>query len=106
MRKPSKAKMNEFRHTIEGALIAFDAAESQPYWQLQTPLGTLDIRIDDDDYTVFGRFHDAELAKRYVNCNSHSGKWNFYGGVDDSPGGCAAVIIAGLFGVMNQRVPN
>jgi hypothetical protein len=30
--------------------------------------------------TVFGRFADPEKARRHVDCNPYSGKWNFHPG--------------------------
>lgn len=32
------------------------------------------------DVTVFGRFEHAKEASRRVDCNPHSGKWNFHAG--------------------------
>lgn len=48
-----------------------------PYdWTLQTVAGPLSLKSSGD--TIFTRFKNPTEAKRFVDCNPYSGKWNFH----------------------------
>lgn len=89
MRNPSK-RLLAARATFNAAVgaIAVELGAMPlpdhytPAWQLVTPLGPLTITPLDN--WIACRFDKPEIAKRYVDCNPYSGKWNFHEW-EDSP---------------------
>lgn len=63
-------------------LKVLDSVKSSYPQQIQTKYGTLFVHVETDMsskiYTCFTRFEDVEKAKKNVDCNPYSGKWNFH----------------------------
>jgi hypothetical protein len=81
MRKPSKAMRAAFAREITALFAAEGAVKVDDVFhtlELQTIVGVLQIRVDGDWLTVFGRFVDIEAAREIVDINPHSGKWNHH----------------------------
>jgi hypothetical protein len=63
--------------SIDGADKLFDLAY---HWTIPTDAGRLSIAYEVDYGTIFTRFEEPARAALVVDCNPHSGKWNFHHG--------------------------
>lgn len=49
-------------------------------WQVETSLGVLSVNYHDDYGSIMIRFDNPEIARKRVNCNPYTGKWNLHFG--------------------------
>ena len=64
-------------------LLDLGATEEEGYsFTLQTKAGLLRLHVTENKTsgpgTVFTRFDDPKAARKLVDCNPHSGKWNHH----------------------------
>ena len=74
--------VREFKALVESAGAARDE-EAHYTYSIQTNVGGYSFSVDtvlDGFGAVFGRFDEPTRAKKRVDCNPYSGKWNFHFG--------------------------
>ena len=78
-----KKRRELFLAEAKQLLIDLGAQQVGDGYILHTKAGRLTLHPDDHDYagevgTVFSRFDNPQAARRFVDCNPHSGKWNHH----------------------------
>ena len=88
-------KQKRFYDKMVKGLLEIGAVEQESIYDypytLATKYGNLYISISGNSpsdakssvYTCFTRFDNVNEAKEHVNCNPHTGKWNFHVLVED-----------------------
>lgn len=86
MKKPTKKEITQFREEAIAILREFGFVATPDGWrdyQAQTLAGPLSVSIEADWLACV--FHDEKLAATFNlggRLNTHSGKWNWDGGID------------------------
>ena len=62
-------------------ILSSDCNLTRFEYKIETIYGPLKLSFYSDKsliFTLFTKFDHPEKAKTYLNCNPHSGKWNFH----------------------------
>ena len=84
MKKVTKKQMAEFVRQAKRILDSYSwvAVEDSSYThKLTTDFGDVLVRIDEDTsycYSIYMCFENVEEAKKELNCNPHTGKYNIH----------------------------
>ncbi|HBO43635.1 MAG TPA: hypothetical protein DD670_06835 [Planctomycetaceae bacterium] len=78
----TKKQRQLFLCAVKSLLLSLGAQQSDDRFTLQTKAGTLTLYPDEHGTigvgTVFTRFDDPHAARKLVDCNRFSGKWNHH----------------------------
>ena len=78
----TKKQRQLFLKKAKELLLSLGAVQEEDRFTMQTKVGRLQLHPRDDETiglgTVFARFDDHKAAKKLVDSNPFSGKWNFH----------------------------